>query len=70
MQARYEVRVIVDLHDDHALTPVARLIRVLKNIQNVAAFNMENDVLKGYATLSFQLLILRDIPREVLQAQA
>ncbi len=44
--ARYEIRVVVYLHHDHALAAIPFLIRMLEDVENVAILDMKDNFLK------------------------
>jgi hypothetical protein len=64
-QTRYEV-IVLDLYDNYALCP----IRVLDDVQDVAARDMKDDIFGGYAARGLEFFVLRVVPREVLQGEA
>ena len=58
-----------DIYDDDSLPRIPVLVRVLDNIENIAAFDVKDDIFKRNAALRLQFLILRVVPREVFQCE-
>jgi hypothetical protein len=52
MHTRDKIGVVSDGPNYHPLAPVAILIRMLHDIENVAALDMKDHILKRYSTLN------------------
>jgi hypothetical protein len=63
---RHEVHVVIVANDEDALTGISFAVRVFQDLQEVAALDVEHDVLEPDAALLSQLGVLRVIPVEVL----
>src|ERR1043166_4696457 len=66
LDERDEVHVIVTSNDKDALTLVSVLIGMLDRIEQVTSLDMKDDFFEPNAALSFERLILRVVPGEVL----
>src|SRR5918994_1654001 len=64
-----EVHVLLAPDDEDALAGVTVRVRMFQDVQQIAALDVENDVLEPDATLRPELRVLRVIPVEVLHRQ-
>src|SRR3989304_1200871 len=66
LHERRQVGVAPDVHYENPLPSVSILVRVLQNVQHVAAFNMKYNLLEGNPAPRSQPLVFLNVPREVL----
>ena len=66
LHQRHEEHVVVPLNDEDALASITGRIGVLQDIEQVAALDVEDDVLEPDAALRPELRVLRVVPVEVL----
>src|SRR5215471_10134767 len=62
----HKIHIVVATHHEESLTRIPLPIRVLDDVEHVAALDVEDHVLESDAALGFQLVVLRLIPGEVL----
>lgn len=68
LDKRHEEPVVVALNHEDALTAVTVWVRVLQDVEQVAALDVEDDVLEPDAALRPELRVLRVVPVEVLHS--
>jgi hypothetical protein len=66
LNERHQVDVVLAPDDENALASVAIGIRMLKNVEQVATLDVEDDVLEPDAAVRPELRVLRVVPVEVL----
>jgi hypothetical protein len=66
LDERHQVHVVLAPEDEDAVTAVAVGIRVLQDVEHVAALDVEDDVLEPDAALFPERRVLRVVPGEVL----
>src|SRR5437868_2874838 len=66
LDERHQVHVVVALNHEDALTTVTVRFRVHQDVEQVATFDMKNDVLEPDAAVRLELRVLRVVPGEVL----
>ena len=66
LDERHQVHVLLALDDEDALAGVPVGVRVFQDVEQVAALNVEDDVLEPDAAIRLELRVLRVVPGEVL----
>src|SRR4051794_41047345 len=66
LDERHQVHVILTLDDEDTLARVTLGVRVIEDVQQVPALDVEDDVLEPDAALRPELRVLRVVPGEVL----
>ena len=70
LNERHQVHLVLALNDEDALAGVPVRVRVFQNVEQVAALDVEHDVLESDAALRPELRVLRVVPVEVLHQQS
>ena len=63
---RHQIHVVLSSDDENALAAVTLGVRMLQDIEQAAAFDVEDDLLEPDAALRPELRVLRVVPVEVL----
>src|SRR5713101_7451587 len=65
----HEVHAVMAPNDENSLTSVPLLVGMLDGIEQVASFDVEDDLLETDTALSLEPFVLRLVPGEVLHRQ-
>ena len=68
LDGRHQIHVIVALNDEDPLARVPVGIRVLQDVKQIPALDVEDDVLEPDAALRPDLRVLRVVPGELLHS--
>ena len=66
LDERHQIHIVLASNDEDALSAVTLWVRMLQDIEQVASFDVENDVFEPDAALRPELRVLRIVPVEVL----